>query len=230
MVMTETQSQPSVNVFPNNAGAGFGGDGAWGGGLFWIIILFFFAMFTGWGNNGNGNGCYQGQNYVQQGFDQAAVMNGLNGIQTALANGFSNQEICCCNTNAQMQQAIGGVNANIADLKYTIGTEACATRQAATADTQRVLDKLCQLELDTVKSNYENQLRVQAAQISDLQNQLNRADRMASQTAQTAQILANNEAQTSALEQYLAPTPRPAYIVQNPNCCQPQYNTCCCNG
>lgn len=201
MVMTENQSQPSVNVFPNNTGAGgFGGDGSWGGGLFWIIILFFFAMFTGWGNNNNPNPS------VQQNFDQAALSAG----------------------QAQTLAAINNVNNGLAELKYTIGTEACATRQAATADTQRVLDKLCQLELDTVKSNYENQLRVQAAQIADLQNQLNRADRLSSQTAQTAQILANNEAQTAALEQYLAPTPRPAYIVQNPNCCQAQYN--CCNG
>ena len=47
------------------------------------------------------------------------------------------------------------------------------------------------------------------------------ADLKASQTLQTAQILANNEAQTTALEQYLAPVPRPAYVVQNPNCCAP---------
>ena len=41
----------------------------------------------------------------------------------------------------------------------------------------------------------------------------------ASQNAQTAAILANNEAQTAALEQYLNPAPIPAYVVQNPNCC-----------
>lgn len=47
------------------------------------------------------------------------------------------------------------------------------------------------------------------------------ANLAASQSAQTAAILANNEAQTNTLEQYLAPIPRPAYIVQNPNCCTP---------
>jgi len=225
MVMTENQAQPSVNVYPNGGNGGFGGDGAWGGGLFWIIILFFFAMLTGWGNNGN-NGCYNsGPNYVQQGFDQAAVMTGLNNLQATIANGFANQEVCCCNMTSQMQQAIGGVNANIADLKYTIGTEACATRQAASADTQRVMDKLCQLELDTVKSNYENRLRAQDARIADLENQVNRMDRLASQTEQTATISAGQRALANEIEQYVLPTPRPAYIVQNPNCC-PQYNTC----
>ena len=40
-----------------------------------------------------------------------------------------------------------------------------------------------------------------------------------------ARLLNDNLAQTNALEQYLAPVPRPAYVVQNPNCCQ---NTCGC--
>ena len=55
--------------------------------------------------------------------------------------------------------------------------------------------------------------------IADLERQLTMANLAASQGVQTAQILANNEAQTNALEQYLAPVPRPAYIVQNPNGC-----------
>ena len=46
---------------------------------------------------------------------------------------------------------------------------------------------------------------------------------IASQGAQTAQILANNDQQTAALERYLAPTPIPAYVVQNPNGCGCNY-------
>jgi hypothetical protein len=57
-------------------------------------------------------------------------------------------------------------------------------------------------------------------EIANLRTQLNMANLAASQGAQTARILADNAAQTAALEQYLAPTPRPAYVVQNPNCCQ----------
>ena len=63
--------------------------------------------------------------------------------------------------------------------------------------------------------------------IAELQNQLSMAQLSASQNLQTSQIIANNEAQTAALEQYLAPTPRPAYIVQNPNCCQQNYGCGC---
>ena len=50
--------------------------------------------------------------------------------------------------------------------------------------------------------------------IQALENQLNMAQLRESQTAQTAQILANNAAQTQALEQYLNPAPIPAYMVQ----------------
>ena len=64
--------------------------------------------------------------------------------------------------------------------------------------------------------------------IADLERQLTMANLAASQGAQTAAILANNEAQTTALERYLAPTPIPAYVVANPNCCGQNYGTCGC--
>lgn len=83
----------------NNGGFGWGGDGS-----FWIIILFLFAMFNGgWGGNGWGNNANNGMfpymmtnttnNDVQRGFDQSAVMNGINGISNSLANA----EVSRCN-------------------------------------------------------------------------------------------------------------------------------------
>ena len=239
-MITETQNQqPAVNVYPNGGNGGFGnfGDNS----VIWIIILFFFAMMLGWGNNGyaSGNnggnvafvpyGMMGGQNYVQQGFDQAAIMGGLNGIQTAVSNGFANAEVSRCNQQANLLAATNNLamglqnccyenRSSIADLKYTVATENYANRSALseatrdiianqTANTQTILDKMCQQEIDTLK-----------AQNINLQNQLNMANMAASQTAQTAAILNDNLAQTQALEQYLAPNPRPAYIVQNPSC------------
>ena len=66
-------------------------------------------------------------------------------------------------------------------------------------------------------------------QIANLRQQMNMMQLTVSQNAQTQAIIANNELQTAALEQYLAPTPRPAYVVPNPNCCsQSFYNGCSC--
>lgn len=249
----------------NNNGFGFGNDG-----IGWIIILILFGLFGGWGNNGFGGGNngfipymmgnQQGSD-VQRVVDQQSVMNGINGVSAAMANGFANAEISRCNANTNILQALNANNnavsqgmsnlamslqncccenrAATADLKYTVATEACADRNAVQAAAQQlsntyaqgnqaILDKLCQLEMDGIKQNYENRIYGMQNTIDQLRAQQNESNRLASQTAQTAQIIANNEAQTAALENYLNPPARPAYVVQNPNCCAPQWNSCGC--
>lgn len=209
------------------------------------------------GNNGGtpvvlANGGFGGCGNVQQVIDQQSIMNGLNNITTTVSNGFANAEISRANANMNTLQQLNNIGmslqngycenrANIADLKYTVATENCADRTAAQENTrdiidainnknQAIMDKLCQLEMDGMKQNYEAQLRQQAAQIQALQTQVQNQSFVASQNQQTAQLMADNAAQTVALEQYLNPTPIPAYVVQNPNCCTPAYQGCGCNG
>lgn len=198
----------------NNGGFGFdGNNGGW-----WILIM---LILFGWGGNyGWNNGGTN--NEVQRGFDQSALVNGINNIQSTMAN---NQAA----TQMTLQNGFCDNRAGLADLRYTVATEACADRnaianalrdvlEANNASTQRILDMMCQDKIDAKNER-----------IAELQNQLTMAQLAASQGAQTAQILANNEAQTAALERYLAPTPIPAYVVQNPNCCG-NWNTYGCNG
>ena len=124
-----------------------GGFGGYGGDGWWLILLFLFA-FGGWGS-----GVPYVANDVQRGFDQSAVMSGISGIQTSLSNGFANSEISQCNQTANLtgqlsalalNQATGtcGVNSNIADLKYTVSTEACADRAAVTDALQAVTNAI----------------------------------------------------------------------------------------
>lgn len=201
-------------VTGNNGSNAWGGDGSW-----WLIVLFLFAfMGNGWGNGfGGGNGNYVTQAELQAGLNQQALQNGQNDILQQLNNIGMNQQNNCCDT----RQAI-------ADLKYTVATEACADRNAIsealrdvltanTASTQRILDQMCQDKFD--QKNEE---------IANLRTQLNMAALNASQTAQTARLLADNAAQTAAIEQYLNPVPIPAYVVQNPNCCGNNWNGCGC--
>lgn len=235
---------------------GFGGEnGAW-----WLIILFLFAFAGGWGYNrggfggdNGGNGGY-GSPYVvsdvQRGFDQSAVMSGLNGISSALSTGFANAEVSRCNAQSNVLQTLNTNQAatlasmnglasqfancccenrlGLANLGADIAREACADRAAVSdgvrdiianqnAGIQTIIDKLCQQEIDALKTQNAN-----------LQTQINLANMQASQTAQTARILADNAAQTSALEQYLNPAPIPAYVVQNPNCCGQNFSGCGC--
>ena len=223
-----------------------GGFGNWGDGSFWIIVLFLFALMGNWGGNGfggNGGGAmpYVINNDVQRGFDQSAIMGGITGLSGTVTNGFANAEISRCNGQTNILQTLAGNQmANMqgfyditssfqncccenrlatADVKYLIANEAAATRANTDAKVQAVMDKLCQLEMDGIKQNYENRIGNMQNEIDSLRAAINNANGMASQNAQTAQILADNANQTSILEQYLMPTPRPAYIVSNPNCC-----------
>lgn len=202
----------------NSNGFGFGGDGAW-----WFILLILLFAGNGWGNGYGNNGTGA---EVQRGFDQSALINGINGINSTLV---ANQNATTAGMNSlamSLQNCCCENRAATADLKYTIANESAATRAANQAGTQSILDKLCQLEMDNMKQNYENRISGMQNQIDSLRTSLNAANGAASQNAQTAQILADNAAQTLALEQYLSPTPRPAYIVQNPNCCTT--NNCGC--
>lgn len=186
------------------------------------------------------------QQNVNDGFRDQMLNTSINGIQQSVTNGFAgvNQALCSgfagVNSNVSngfMQNQLGmlqGFNAiqaqqaqcccdnqlAMANQTATILAEHCSDRAALSdgvrdiiaanqAGTQRIIDQMCQDKIDAKNER-----------IADLERQLTMANLAASQSAQTAQILANNEAQTTALEQYLAPVPRPAYIVQNPNCCQ----------
>lgn len=218
--MTEGTNNMYMPVVPqgfggNNGGFGFDGSNGW-----WILIM---LILFGWGGYGGWNGNNGGVgNEVQRGFDQNAIMNGLSGLRGDIANA----QYANANQNFTLQSAMQNCCCEnrlaTSDLKYTVANEGALTRQANAANTQAVMDKLCQLELDGIKQNYEGQLRAMQNQLAAAQAENQSLKFAASQGAQTAKIMADNAAQTVALEQYLAPVPRPAYLVSNPNCCQYQ--------
>lgn len=229
----------------NEGSFGWGGDGAW---WLIILFLFMFNGNWGnggYGNGGVGSEVQRGfdqsaimsglsgiQSSLTNGFvdTASALCNGFAGVNAGVANGFAQAEIAAnarqmadMNQNFALQSQFADCCCEnrlaSADLKYTIATENCADRTALNegvrdilanqnAGIQRILDTMCQDKIDAKNER-----------IADLERQLTMANLAASQGAQTAAILANNEAQTAALEQYLAPVPRPAYIVDNPNGC-----------
>lgn len=227
-------------------GNGAGGYGGYGDGLFWIIILFLFAAMNGngWGA-GNGGGvvpfmmAQSGQSEVQRVVDQQSLMNGISSLAASQANGFATAEISRCNAQQNVLQTLNSIamtqqncccenRAAVADLKYTMAQEAAATRANTDAKVQTVMDKLCQLEMDGIKQNYENRIAAMQNQIDALRTDNSNARFDASQNAQTATIQAGQRALANEVEQYVLPTPRPAYVVQNPNCCSQLFNGCGC--
>lgn len=127
---------------------------------------------------------------VEQGANarQIANMQQAFAAQTAMAQGFnqlgSQFADCCCENrlaNCQTQNIIQN-EGNATRFADANNTRDLLTNQ--TANTQAILDKLCQLELDGVKA----QVEAKNDRIAELQSQLNAANLAASQTAQNAFI------------------------------------------
>lgn len=247
--MTSENTGMYMPVVPQGFGGGNGGFGFDGNNGWWILIL---LILFGWNGNGGWGGNGGTGSEIQRGFDQSALQTGINGIQNSLcngfagvnqgvANGFAQAEIAAnarqmadMNQNFALQSSLQNCccenRAATADLKYTVANEACNTRQANAANTQAIMDKLCQLELDGIKQNYENRIAGMQNTIDQLRTQNAQAQSAAAFNALGDRFQASQDVQTAALERYLAPTPIPAYVVQNPNCCTQGWNGCGCGG
>jgi len=244
-------SPADISAVVNGGNRGGWASGLNGDGLWWIIILFLFMLMMGgnWGNNRGGydsqpvvmaapmaGGYYGAASYapIQQSFDQMALVNGINSLTASTNAGFAAAEVSRCNNQMATMTGMNNLamglqncccenRASVADLKATVLSENCADRNALaeatrdiianqTAGFQSIKDQMCQNIID--QKNDE---------ISALRNQINMATLRESQTAQTAQLIADNARQTSILN----PAPIPAYVVQNPACCNGM-NPCSC--
>ena len=133
---------------------------------------------------------------MQQNFNnQLSTLQGFNNISSQFAD-------CCC------ENRLG-----IANLNSTILSENCADRAAfaegvrdiitnQTANTQRILDQLCNDKIDAKNEK-----------ISELQRELSMADLRASQIAQTAELRRGQEAEVDALYNRLSNCPVPSTPV-----------------
>ena len=161
------------------------------------------------------------QNICQTG---NGIVGAVTGAQNAITAQMYANQIADMQQNfaaqTAMMQGFNGVQSGLADVRYTEATEACATRNASaqntrdiidsqTRGTQAILDKLCALELDGVKGQLAQAQRENVA----LQNQVNMATMQASQTAQTAQILAGQSAEIDGVYNRLKNCPVPSMPV-----------------
>ena len=229
----------------DSANGGYGNGGMFGNGndWAWIVILLLFGWggrgfggFGGFGGGFGGGSCGCGSPCATQadlaaGFASNATLNGINGIDSTLCQGFNGVNTAILQSEYNTQGAINGLShqlaqcccdnkAAIADVKYAMATESCATRNTiqnttrdiidnANANSRAILDFLTQDKIATLTA--ENQsLKFQA-----------------SQTAQNAYIGATVD---SAVAELIRRTgndcPQPSYIVQPPqpvtfptNCC-----------
>lgn len=261
---------PVSPMYGNGYGGGlggFGGDGFWiillfllignngwgngygGGGTTYVANDvqrgFDQASLTS-GINGISSAMCNGFSNVQQ-----SLCNGFAGVNGAIANGFAQSEISAnarqmadMQQNFSVQSALQNCccenRASVADLKYTVATEACNDRQAVT---NALFDVTAQNNantstlINTINSGFQSikdqmcddKMAAKDELISELRQRLYMQDLATSQTAQTAQLIADNAAQTQYVVNRVAPYPVPSYSVPNPYAGVGNYgcNNCC---
>ena len=171
---------------------------------------------------------------VNNGFSNAEIANNSRQIanmqqafnsQIATLQGFNNLgsrfDDCCCENrlaNCQTQNIIQN-EGNATRFADANNTRDIITN--ATSNTQAILDKLCQLELDGFKRENDQ-----------LRSQLQFANMQASQTAQNAFISKGFADEVDALYNRLSNCPVPSTPVygRTPIFTCPQNNGCGCNG
>ena len=138
--------------------------------------------------------------------NQIATLNGFNNLNNALSTCCSENRLATCQTQNTIQN-----EGNMTRFADANNTRDILTN--ATANTQAILDKLCQLELDGVKA----QVEAKNDRIADLQRQLSTADFRASQTAQNAFISQGFANEIDQMYNRLNSCPIPATPVYRKN-------------
>lgn len=230
-----------ILLFVILGGGGFGGFGGFGGGGILPWLLFANGGFGGFGGS-CGSPCAT-QADLSAAFASNATLNGINGIDSTLCQGFNgiNTAIlqngyqtqagintlahqisdCCCQTQRAIDRVAYENQANTCALQNTINGTTRDIIDNANANSRAILDFLTQDKIATLTA--ENQsLKFQA-----------------SQTAQNAYIGATVD---SAVAELIRRTgndcPQPAFVVQPPtpvnfptNCCgQVQFANPCNTG
>ena len=231
------------------------GNGMFGNDAWWIIILLLFG-YNGRGfgfGGGFGGGCgapCATQADVRAAVDQQTLISKLDqqtygladstyALNNTITNGFHGVDNAICNLGYNVQSGFNTLGhqlaqcccdnkAAIADVKYAMATESCATRNTIQNTTRDILENAnanSRAILDALNANY----------IRTLEQENNSLRLSASQSAQNAVLMAAMDAnKAEILRRTGAECPTAAYIVQPPqpvtfptNCCgQAQFGGC----
>jgi hypothetical protein len=161
-----------------NGNNGFGGDGSW---LLWVISLFFLFPLMGrggWGNGfggGNEGGCPSGAglaNLINNDNGRELLMSAIQGNGQAINNLATNLN---CSVG-QIQQAINGVSAKVAEVGCQVGLSSQQIINAIQAGNASIASQMaqccCDVKTAIERQGYENRLAT-INQTDDLKSNAN---------------------------------------------------------
>lgn len=161
-----------------NGNNGFGGDGSW---LLWVIFLFFLFPLMGrggWGNGfggGNEGGCPSGAglaNLINNDNGRELLMSAIQGNGQAINNLATNLN---CSVG-QIQQAINGVSAKVAEVGCQVGMSSQQIINSIQGGNASIASQMaqccCDVKTAIERQGYENRLAT-INQTDDLKSNAN---------------------------------------------------------
>ena len=177
------------------------------------------TVSSGFANAESSANARQMANMNQNFANQTAMLQGFNQLDSQFAN-------CCCENRLATCQTQNIVQNEGNSTRFANANNTRDIITNATSNTQAILDKLCQLELDGVKA----QVEAKNDRIAELQNQLNMANLSTSQTAQNAFISQGFSNEIDQMYNRLVNCPIPSTPVYGRTQIFTCNNGCGCNG
>lgn len=194
---------------PNYMGYGMGCGMGYGMGGDWILGLIVLAALF----NGGGFGGFGGGGGYQQGFNTQSILSKLDGITNGLSDGFYATATNALQAQNQLQRDLctgfAAVNAAITDSRFAAEKCCCETQRAIEGVNYNNAKNTC----DIVNAIHSEGDATRALINKNLMDSMR--EQIQDQKFQISQL-----AQNAHLINALNPTPKPAYVVANPNCCQ----------
>ena len=210
---------------PNFMGMGYGGYGGFGmGGWEGLIALIVLAGLFG---NGGFGGFGGGGAGFQQGFNTQNILSKLDGITNGLSDGFYARETNLLQGQNQLARDLctgfSAVNAGIAENRFAAQECCCQTQRAIDGVNFNNSKNTCDIITAIHAEGEATRAQMTQNTIQALRDKLNDKDR----DIQTRDFQLSQLAQNSYLVKTLNPTPQPAYMVANPNCCHTPCGCAC---
>lgn len=238
----------TMPVVPANGG-GYGNNGMFGDGGWWVILILF-ALFGGWGGNGFGGFGGGGratealatQADVRAAVDQQTLISKLDNqtygladstyaLNNTITNGFHGVDNQICNLGYNVQNGFNTLGHQISDcccatqraidgVRYDMATQACDTRQAIATSTRDIIDSQNAGTRAILDFLTQDKIATLTAENQSLKLS-------ASQANQNAVLMAAMDANTAQIIRRTGnDCPVPAYVVQPPTQVSFPVNAC----
>lgn len=207
--MTDSLSPADVMAMQRGNDDGF--NAMWSNPFVYLIWIYAFRMFGGWGDSSATQGALT-RAELYEGFNNQTVVNKLDSIGSQLCDGFRGQEV-------SMLQGFNSIGSQLADNRFAQQDCCCQIKGAIKDLSAENYRNTCEITTAIHSEGEATRALITANTLQDLRDKLADRDR----ELLASNLYSSQQIQTQNLVNQLKPTPIPAYIT-----CSPYATTATC--